>query len=65
MAADIARCGAINRMLGTNLAPWEIDELPEEWISAIELWAEELPRAQQWAREADAALARLRSKKRQ
>lgn len=65
MAADIVRCGMINRTLGTSFAPWELGDLPEEWIGAIEMWSEEFPRAQRWAREARAALDRLRSQKKQ
>lgn len=63
MAAMIVRAKQINGMLGTNLAPWELQEIPDDWLTALEMWAEEFPKAQAWKAEADRALARLRSKK--
>ncbi len=65
MAALIVRAREINRMLGTNLAPWELESLPDEWVTALEVWAEDYPKAKAWMAEADQALARLRSKRKQ
>jgi hypothetical protein len=63
MAALIIKCQKINRMLGTNLGPWDLEKLSEEWCSALEMWADELPKAQAWQAESQAALDRVRNRK--
>jgi hypothetical protein len=65
MAAKLIRCAQINRMLGTQLTPWELDELPDEWLTALELWSAEYPRAKAWAAEAQASLQKLRDGRKQ
>jgi hypothetical protein len=62
MAAEIVRCRQINATLGTNLTPWELAQAPDEWLTAVEMWGEELPKAQAWVKETQAGLARLREK---
>jgi hypothetical protein len=63
VAAAIVRCQQINRLLGTNLGPWDLGGLPEEWLTALELWVDEMPRIKQWQAESAAALAKVRSRK--
>ena len=63
MMAQMLRTKQVNSVLGTNLAPWEIDQVPEEWLSAAEMWATEYPKAVEWQRQIDASLARLRGQR--
>ncbi len=60
MAAQIVLCQQINKTLGTHLAPWDLEELPEEWAMALEMWIYDLPKVSVWRSEIDAAMARLR-----
>lgn len=62
MAALIIKCQKINRMLGTNLGPWDLERLPEEWLTALEIWADEMPKVEEWQRESKAALERVRNR---
>lgn len=64
MAAQIARAAQVNRMLGTQLAPWEFEQMPAEWVTALEMWVDELPRAREWKAEVNAAVAKLRKRSR-
>jgi hypothetical protein len=64
MGALIVRCQQVNRLLGTTLGPWELEELPDEWLTALEMWVDEMPKAQAWQAESKAALERARNKAR-
>lgn len=59
----IIKCQKINRMLGTSLGPWDLERMPEDWMAALEMWADELPKAQAWHAESQAALDRVRNRK--
>ncbi len=63
MAALIVRTRQINGMLGTSLAPWELEQVPEDWMTACEMWAEEYPKAVVWQAQVKESLARLRGQK--
>lgn len=42
--ANIFTAQAINRLSGGNIvAPWEVEQLPEEWLIAYSKLAEQLP----------------------
>lgn len=60
MAAMILRCKQVNATLGTSLAPWELMEMPEEWLMGIEMMIDDYPRAREWQKQVEASLARLR-----
>src|SRR5512147_2578412 len=60
MGAQIIRTKQINQALGTNLAPWDLDQVPDDWLSAVEMWSEDYPKAVDWQRQIDASLARVR-----
>lgn len=62
MAAAITRCREVNRLLGTSLGPWDLMDLPEEWLTALEMWVDDLPKVRAWQAESQAALARVRHK---
>lgn len=64
LGALILRCQQFNRLLGTSLGPWELEQLPEEWLTALEVWVDELPKVKAWQAESAAALARVRNRKR-
>lgn len=64
-AAQIVVARQINGMLGTSLAPWELEDLPDEWMTALEMWIYDMPRVQNWRGKVDESLARLRSRNRQ
>jgi hypothetical protein len=63
MLADVLRTQEINRALGTTLAPWDLDEIPEDWLAAVEIWTVEYPKALAWQKQIDASLARIRGQK--
>ena len=63
MTALIVRTRQINAMLGTGLAPWELAEMPEEWMTALEMWMDEYPKAVIWQAQVNESLARLRGQK--
>jgi hypothetical protein len=63
MAAQIVRCGQINQMLGTDLRPWELDQIPDEWMTAFEVWIDGVPKARAWQGQIDEAMKRLRSRR--
>jgi anti-sigma factor RsiW len=65
MAAEIVRCRMMNEALGTDLRPWELGDVPEEWLTAVEMWAVELPKARAWWAESQAAVARVRGQRKQ
>lgn len=60
MAGKIYICGQINRALGTHLTPWELDEAPFDWVTALEMWVMDYPRARTWSEEVRKNLERLR-----
>ncbi len=62
MAALIVECQAINRMLGTQLMPWELEQMPADWWMALRTWITALPAAREWKGEVEAAMAELRKK---
>lgn len=64
IAAQIIRAGQINRILGTNLAPWELELIPADWLDALESWIDDLPKALEWQNEVSAAMAKLRNRSR-
>jgi len=33
--ADIELCRYVNQLLGTNYAPWELDQIPDIWLAQI------------------------------
>jgi hypothetical protein len=61
-AAAIVRCQQLNRVLGTNLGPWDLAGIPDEWLTALDVWTEGLPKVQEWKRESKAALERVRNR---
>lgn len=65
MAAQIVLSQQINRILGTHLAPWELEDLPDEWITGLEMWIYDLPKASVWRSQIDVAMARLRNQRKQ
>jgi len=64
MAAQIVLSQQINGILGTDLAPWELEELPDEWITALEMWIYDLPKAGAWRAKIEESMARLRERNR-
>jgi hypothetical protein len=62
MGAAIVRCQQFNRLLGTNLGPWDLPGISDEWLTALELWVDKLPEVRKWQQESAAALARVRSR---
>ena len=63
MAAQIIRAKQFNTVMGTDIRPWELESIPADWLSALEMWVDERPRVAQWQGQVDEALARLRSRK--
>ena len=51
---------AYNRFMGTHLTPWELKEVPDEWIEAIDMVKDDLPKVKDWQDKIDESLARLR-----
>lgn len=62
MAAEVARTRQINRYLNTNLMPWDLEAIPDDWLTAIEALMNGLPRVQEWKSEVDQALKDLRAR---
>lgn len=60
MAAKILRCQQFNKLLGLQVAPWELDALPDEWLVAVETWVTEYPRVTKWFNESRESLESLR-----
>jgi hypothetical protein len=57
------RAQQINRTLGgLAVMPWEVDEIPDEWLAAFESLADELPQMQRGRAQLDAAFARATGK---
>ena len=56
------RCRQVNQLLGTNLGPWDLAGLPDEWMTALEMWIDELPKVRAWQKESAEALARVRER---
>lgn len=65
MAAQMVMARKINGMLGTSLAPWELEDLPDEWLTALEMWIYDMPRVQDWRGKVNESLARLRNRNQQ
>lgn len=63
MAADILRCRQINQWLGTHITPWELDNIPAEWITALDVWTDGYPRVLQWSQQLDESMRRLRGRR--
>lgn len=62
MAALIVRTRQINQVLGTNLGPWDLGDLPDEWLTALEMWIDGAPAVESFQEQMAAALARVRGK---
>jgi hypothetical protein len=52
----------VNQLLGTNLGPWDLAGLPDEWMTALEMWIDDLPKVRAWQKESAEALARVRER---
>jgi len=55
----------INHLTGASIAPWEVAELPEEWVDAARGLAVDLPRLGQARQEAASVVERLRKEHRE
>lgn len=62
-AAWVLKTRMINQYLGTDLMPWELAQVSEEWLTAIDLVMSGLPRIQEWKSRVDESLRRLRSQR--
>lgn len=63
--AKILRAREINEAFGGLVVmPWEVDDLPDEWLDAIRALMEELPRMRQGRNEAEAVKQKLMNKHR-
>ena len=62
IGALIVRCWQVNQLLGTNLGPWDLAGLPDEWMTALEMWIDDLPKVRAWQKESAEALARVRER---
>lgn len=47
---------------GPFVAPWEVDELPEDWIDAVLGLTDRLPKMQQGRRQVEKKLEELRKR---
>lgn len=65
MAAQIIRTRQINMLLGTQILPWELDDMPADYYDGLVAWIEDVPKAQEWQSKVDESLARLRSRNQQ
>lgn len=63
MAAQIVMARKINEVCGTSLAPWELEELPADWLTGLEMWIYEMPKVINWQNQVQESLERLRSKR--
>jgi hypothetical protein len=62
--AAIIQAQMINRVLGGALvAPWEVDELPNEWLDVFRAMAVELPELRQGKQRVQERLAQWRAGK--
>lgn len=61
--ARILRAQQINRAMGgIAVLPWELDQLPEEWLLAFELLNDDLPVMREGMRELDAAFEKSKAR---
>ncbi len=44
------------------VAPWEVDQLPDEWMLAFDALSEDLPRASEGMRQLDEAFERAKER---
>lgn len=59
----ILRAQRINRLLGgVVVLPWELDEIPDDWLTAFELLSDDMPRLQKGLTALDAAFSRAKAK---
>lgn len=62
--AAILRSQAYNQVMGgTVLAPWDVQELPGEWIDALHMMAYQYPEMAAKRQEVEAALARIKKER--
>jgi len=63
--AKILRAREINEAFGgLAVMPWEVDDLPEEWLDAVRALMKELPRMRNGRKEAEAVKQRLMNRHR-
>ena len=43
MLIRVIQANHIHQLLGKSIWPWEVDDLPEDWLEAIETIAVEVP----------------------
>lgn len=63
MAVAILQAQAINQVLGGLVVmPWEVEELPDEWIDALRMFAVDLPKMERQRKEVERVKNRLKQK---
>lgn len=64
MAVKILQAQAVNQVLGgVVVTPWNVDELPDEWLDAFQMFAKDLKDMVAQRQEAERVKARLKKKR--
>lgn len=63
MLVQISRAQRINRAMGGIVVlPWEVDQVPDEWLMAFEALSDRLPRLEHGMQQLDQAWERAKEK---
>ncbi len=61
MLVDILRAQRINQIMGgAFISPWEVDELPAEWLDAFDALAVDLPAMRKGQAEVEETLRKMK-----
>lgn len=62
MAVAILKAQAVNQVLGgAVLMPWEVDQMPDDWLEALRMFAVDLPKMEKKRKEVELVKEKLKT----